>query len=161
MEQREAAEKLKELQQEHSLLAERNKYLASLLLQQWENYRRQRCRQDLILLITILQEANLVKERLDLLSRNQAEYELRVKKKPACLSPKASSERLHDVAQELRKLNKKCKELESAETAAISRCASVIEFMDLDDLYNMTRSRMETIREEKKKAQQVLKKRSK
>ena len=53
-EQSETASKLKELQQEHSILTERNTHLTTLLHQQWENYRRTRYRDDLMLLITIL-----------------------------------------------------------------------------------------------------------
>ena len=101
-EQTETASKLKELQQEHSFLTERNTHLTSLLHQQWENYRNTRYREDLILLITILHEANLVQERLHRLSQNQSEYEAQLKKKAAKPSAKASAERLKAVTMELK-----------------------------------------------------------
>ena len=62
---------------------------------------------------------------------------------------------------ELRELNKKRKELEKDEASAIDRCASVIEFMDLDDMYHMIRSKIEVLTTEKKMLQQMLKKNSK
>ena len=157
-EQSETALKLKELQKEHIILEERNTQLTSLLHQQWENYRKTRYREDLILLITILHEANLVQERLHQLSRTKSEYETQLKQKPAKPSAKASAERLKVVTMELRELNKKRKELENSEASAIDRRASVIEFMDLDDMYYMTRSKMEVLTIEKKVLQQVLKK---
>ena len=157
-EQSETASKLKELQQEHSILAERNTQLMSLLHQQWENYHRTRYREDLMLLITILHETNLVQERLHHIFHNQSEYETQLKQKPAKPSPKASAERLKTVTQELRELIKKRKEIEKAEADAIGRCASVIEFMDLDDLYHMTCSKIEVLTREKKMLQQMLKK---
>jgi hypothetical protein len=156
-EQYEAAEKLKALQQEHSLLTERSIYLGSLLHQQWENYRRHRYRQDLMLLITILQEVNLVKDRLDQLAHNKVRYEIQLNQKSANSSAKTSAERLKAVTQELRELNKKCRELEKEETSAIERCVPVIEFMDLDDMHYRTRSRMEVLSVEKKMLQQKLK----
>ena len=156
-EQSETALKLKELQQEHIILAERNTQLTSLLHQQWENYRRTRFREDLMLLITILHEANLVQERLQRLSRSKSEYEMQLKQKTAKPSAKASSERLKAVTLELRELNKKRKELEKDEASAIDRCASVIEFMDLDDMYHMTRSKIEVLTIEKKTLLQILK----
>ena len=157
-EQSETALKLKELQQEHIILAERNTQLTSLLHQQWENYRKTRYREDLMLLITILHEANLVQERLLRLSHNQSEYEAQLKQKAAKPSAKASAERLKAVTMELRELNKKRKELEKDEASAIDRCASVIEFMDLDDMYHMTSSKIEVLTTEKKMMQQMLKK---
>ena len=157
-EQSEAAAKLKEIQQEQSILSERSMYLAGLLRQQWENYRKHRYREDLMLLITILHEANLVQERLHHLSHNQAEYEAQVKERSAKPSAKASAERLKAVTLELRELNKKRKELEKDEASAIDRCASVIEFMDLDDLYHMIRSKIEVLTTEKKMLQQMLRK---
>ena len=156
-EQSETALKLKELQQEHSILTERNTHLTTLLHQQWENYRRTRYRDDLMLLITILHEANIVQERLQRLSHNQSEYEAQLKKKSVRPSAKASAERLKAVTMELRELNKKRKELEKDEASAIDRCASVIEFMDLDDLYHMIRSKIEVLTTEKKMLQQMLK----
>lgn len=156
-EQSETASKLKELKQEHSILTERNTQLTSLLHQQWENYRRTRYREDLMLLITILHEANLVQERLQQLSHNQSEYEAQLKKKAVKPSVKASAERLKAVTLELRELNKKRKELENSEASAIDRCASVIEFMDLDDMYHMIRSKIEVLTTEKKMLQQMLK----
>ena len=157
-EQSETALKLKELQQEHIILAERNTQLTSLLHQQWENYRRTRYREDLMLLITILHEANLVQERLQRLSHNQSEYESQLKQKTAKPSVKASAERLKAVTLQLKELNKKRKDLEKDEASAIDRCASVIEFMDLDDLYHMIRSKIEVLTTEKKMLQQMLKK---
>ncbi len=157
-EQSEAASKLKELQQEHNVLTERSKCLASLLHHQWESYRKLRYRQDLMLLITILYEVNLVQERLQQLSHTQTEYELQLKQKPANLSVKASAERLKAVTLELRELNKKRKELEKGEASAIDRCASVIEFMDLDDMYHMIRSKIEVLTTEKRMLQQMLRK---
>lgn len=157
-EQSETASKLKELQQEHGILTERNTHLISLLHQQWENYRRSRCREDLMLLITILHETNLVLERLQQLSRTQTKYEIQLKQKPAKPSAKASAERLKAVMLELRELNKKRKELEKDEASAIDRCASVIEFMDLDDMYHMIRSKIEVLTTEKKMLQQMLRK---
>lgn len=157
-EQSETALKLKELQQEHSILNERNTHLTSLLHQQWENYRKTRYREDLMLLITILHEANLVQERLQQLSHTQTKYEIQLKQKPAKPSVKASAERLKAVTLELRELNKKRKDLEKDEASAIGRCASVIEFMDLDDLYHMIRSKIEVLTTEKKMLQQMLKK---
>ena len=157
-EQSETALKLKELQQEHSILTGRNTHLTSLLHQQWENYRRTRYRDDLMLLITILHEANIVQERLQRLSHNQSEYEAQLKKKSVRPSAKASAERLKAVTMELRELNKKRKELENSEASAIDRCASVIEFMDLDDMYHMIRSKIEVLTTEKKMLQQMLKK---
>ena len=157
-EQSETASKLKELQQEHIILAERNTQLTSLLHLQWENYRRTRYRDDLMLLITILHEANLVQERLLRLSHNQSEYEAQLKQKAVKPSAKASAERLKAVTMELRELNKKRKELEKDEASAIDRCASVIEFMDLDDMYHMTSSKIEVLTTEKKMMQQMLKK---
>ena len=59
---------------------------------------------------------------------------------------------------QLRELNKKRKELEKDEASAIDRCASVIEFMDLDDMYHMTCSKIEVLTREKKMLQQMLKK---
>ena len=157
-EQSETASKLKELQQEHSILTERNTHLISLLHQQWENYRRTRYHDDLMLLITILHEANIVQERLLRLSHNQSEYETQLMQKPAKPSAKASAERLKAVMLELRELNKKRKDLEKDEAAALDRCASVIEFMDLDDMYHMIRSKIEVLTTEKKMLQQMLKK---
>ena len=157
-EQSETALKLKELQQEHIILAERNTQLTSLLHQQWENYRKTRFREDLMLLITILHEANLVQERLHRLSHSQSVYEMQLKQKAVKPSVKASAERLKAVTLELRELNKKRKELEKDETSAIDRCASVIEFMDLDDMYHMTRNKIEVLTMEKKMLQQMLKK---
>ena len=156
-EQSETASKLKELQQEHSILAERNTHLTSLLHQQWENYRKTRYREDLMLLITILHEANLVQERLQQLSHTQSKYEAQLKQKAVKPSVKASAERLKAVTMQLRELNKKRKELEKDEASAIDRCASVIEFMDLDDLYHMTRRKIEVLTAEKKMLQQMLK----
>ena len=157
-EQSETALKLKELQQEHSILTERNTQLTCLLHQQWENYRKTRYREDLMLLITILHEANIVQERLQRLSHNQSEYETHLKQKPAKPSVKASAERLKTVTLELRELNKKRKELEKDEADAIDRCASVIEFMDLDDMYHMIRGKIEVLTTEKKMLQQMLRK---
>ena len=157
-EQSEIASKLKDLQQEHSILKERSTHLSSLLRQQWGNYRRTRYREDLMLLITILHEANLVRERLQQLSHNQSEYEAQLKQKTAKPSAKASAEQLKAVTIELKELNKKRKELEKSEASAIDRCASVIEFMDLDDMYHMTRSKIEVLTSEKKMLQQMLKK---
>ena len=156
-EQSETALKLKELQKEHIILEERNTQLTSLLHQQWENYRRTRYRDDLMLLITILHEANLVQERLQRLSHNQSEYEAQLKKKAVKPSVKASAERLKAVTMQLRELNKKRKELEKDEASTIDRCASVIEFMDLDDMYHMIRSKIEVLTMEKKMLQQMLK----
>ena len=156
-EQSETASKLKELQHEQSVLSERNTQLTSLLHQQWENYRRTRYREDLMLLITILHEANLVQERLHRLSHNQSEYEAQLRKKAVKPSAKASAERLKAVTMELKELNKKRKELEKDEASAIDRCASVIEFMDLDDMYHMTRSKIEVLTIEKKTLLQILK----
>lgn len=160
-EQSETASKLKELQQKHSILAERNTQLMSLLHQQWENYRKHRYHKDLILLITILHEANLVQERLHRLSRTQTEYEAQLKQKTAKPSVKASAERLKAVTLELRELNKRRKEIEKDEASAIDSCASVIEFMDLDDIYQMTCSKIEVLTIEKKTLQQTLKKQEK
>lgn len=157
-EQSEIASKLKELQQEHSILTERNTHLTSLLHQHWENYRKTRYREDLMLLITILHETNLVQERLQQLSHTKSEYETQLKQKTAKPSAKASAERLKAVTMELRELNKKRKELEKDEASAIDRCASVIEFMDLDDLYHMIRSKIEVLTTEKKMLQQMLRK---
>lgn len=157
-EQTEIASKLKELQQEHIILTERNTYLSSLLHQQWENYRKTRYREDLMLLITILHEANLVQERLQQLSNTQTEYETQLKHKATKPSVRASAERLKAVTLELRELNKKRKELEKDEASAIDRCASVIEFMDLDDMYHMIRSKVEVLTTEKKMLQQMLRK---
>lgn len=157
-EQSEAASKLKKLQQEYSNLSERNTQLTSLLHQQWENYRKTRYREDLMLLITILHEANLVQERLQRLSHNQSEYEAQLKQKSAKLSAKAPAERLKTVTLELRELNKKRKELENSEASAIDRCASVIEFMDLDDMHHMIRSKIEVLTTERKMLQQMLRK---
>ena len=159
-EQSETASKLKELQQEHSILVERNTQLMSLLHQQWENYHRTRYREDLMLLITILHETNLVQERLQRISHNQSEYESQLKQKTAKPSVKTSAERLKAVTLELRELNKKRKEIEKDEASAIDRCASVIEFMDLDDLYHMIRSKIEFLTTEKKMLQQMLKKKN-
>ena len=156
-EQSEAAEKLKELHQEHSILTERNTHLTSLLHQQWENYRKTRYREDLMLLITILHEANLVQESLQHLSHTQTKYETQLKQKTAKPSAKASAERLKAVTLELRELNKKRKEIEKDEASAIDRCASVIEFVDLDDLYHMICSKIEVLTTEKKMLQQMLK----
>ena len=111
-----------------------------------------------MLLITILHEANLVQERLQRLSHNQSEYEAQLKKKAVKPSVKASAERLKAVTMQLRELNKKRKELEKDEASAIDRCASVIEFMDLDDMYHMTCSKIEVLTREKKMLQQMLKK---
>ena len=157
-EQSEIASKLKELQQEHSILTERNTHLISLLHQQWDNYRKTRYREDLILLITILHEANLVQERLQRLSHSKSEFETQLKQKTVKPSAKASVERLKAVTLQLRELNKKRKDLEKDEASAIDRCASVIEFMDLDDMYHMTRSKIEVMTTEKKMLQQILRK---
>ena len=157
-EQSETASKLKELQQEQSIMIERSTHLASLLRQQWENYRKTRCREDLILLITILHEANLVQERLQQLSHTQTKYETQLKQKTAKPSVKASAERLKAVTLQLKELNKKRKDLEKDEASAIDRCASVIEFMDLDDMYHMIRSKIEVMTTEKKMLQQMLRK---
>lgn len=157
-EQSETALKLKELQQEHSILTERNTQLTSLLHQQWENYRRTRYRDDLMLLITILHETNLVQAQLHHLFHNQSEYETQLKQKPVKTSVKASADQLKTVTLKLRELNKKRKEIEKDEADAINRCASVIEFMDLDDLYHMTCSKIEVLTREKKMLQQMLKK---
>ena len=111
-----------------------------------------------MLLITILHETNLVLERLQQLSHAQTEYETQLKQKTPKLSVKTSAERLKSVTQELRELNKKRKELEKDEASAIDRCASVIEFMDLDDMYHMIRSKIEVLTTEKKMLQQMLRK---
>ena len=92
------------------------------------------------------------------LSHNQSEYETQLKQKPVRPSAKASAERLKAVTMELKELNKKRKELEKDEASAIDRYASVIEFMDLDDMYHMTLSKIEVLTTEKKMLQQVLKK---
>jgi hypothetical protein len=157
-EQSEIASKLKDLQQEHSILKERSTHLSSLLHQQWDNYRRTRYREDLMLLITILHEANLVKERITRLSSNQADYEGQLKQKQVKPSSKTSAERLKAVTLELRELNKKRKGLEKDESDAIERCVSVIEFMDLEDMYQMTQSKTEVLTTEKKMLQKMLKK---
>ena len=157
-EQIEAALKLKEILQEQSGLTARNSYLTSLLHQQWENYRKTRYREDLMLLIAILHEANLVQERLQQLYRTQTKYETQLKKKTVKPFAKASAERLKAVLLELRKLNKKRKDLEKDEASAIDRCAPVIEFMDLDDMYHMIRSKIEVLTTEKKMLQKVLRK---
>ena len=157
-EQSETASKLKELQQEHSIMIERSTYPTSLLHQQWVNYRKTRYREDLMLLITILHEANLVQKRLQQLSHTQSKYEAQLKQKTVKSSAKASVERLKAVTLRLRELNKKRKEIEKDEADAINRCASVIEFMDLDDLYHMTCSKIEVLTREKKMLQQMLKK---
>ncbi len=156
-EQSEAAIKLKELQKEHSSLSKRFTVLSSLLRQQWENYRKTRYRQDLMLLITILHEVNLVRERLDHLSRNETVYEQQLRQNPSNPSSKVSAERLKTVTMELKELNKKRKEAEKEEAAAIDRCASVIEFMDLNDVYAMTCNKIEVLTTEKKMLQQLLK----
>ena len=160
-EQSDTTSKLKELHQEQSTLTERNTYLSSLLHQQWENYRKYRYREDLMLLITILHEANLVQERLQQLSNTQTKYESQLKQKPIKTSIKASAERLKAVTLKLRELNKKRKEIEKDEADAINRCASVIEFMDLDDLYHTICSKIEVLTTEKKMLQQTLKKQEK
>lgn len=157
-EQVEAAEKLRTIEQEKAVLSERVAYLIPLLSQQWENYRRHRCRDDLMLLIGILHEANLVQERLQQLSRKQTEYESQLKQKPAKTPIKDTAERLKAVMLELRVLNKKRKEIEKDEASAIDRCASVIEFMDLDDMYHMICGKIEVLTTEKKMLQQMLKK---
>ena len=90
-------------------------------------------------------------------THNQSEYEAQLKKKAVKPSVKASAERLKAVTMQLRELNKKRKELEKDEASAIDRCASVIEFMDLDDLYHMTRRKIEVLTAEKKMLQQMLK----
>ncbi len=156
-EQSEAAARLKDIQKEKSILSERSMYLTDLLRQQWENYRKTRYREDLMLLITILQDVNLVKERLDKLSHSETEYEAQVKHRPIKPSTKASAERLKAVTEELRELNKKRRDIEKDETSAIDKCASVIEFIDLDDMYHMTRSKIEVLTTEKKMLQQMLK----
>ena len=112
----------------------------------------------MILLITILHEANLVQERLQRLSHSKTEYETQLKQKTVKPSAKASAERLKAVTLQLRELNKKRKDLEKDEASAIDRCASVIEFMDLDDMYHMTRSKIEVMTTEKKMLQQILRK---
>ena len=157
-EQSEAAEKLKKLQQEQHVLTERNTYLTSLLHQQWENYRKHRYHKDLMLLITILHEINLVQEQLHLLSHNQSEYETQLKQKSVKSSVKGSAEQLKTVTLKLREKNKKRKEIEKAEADAIDRCVSVIEFMDLDDMYHTICSKIEVLTTEKKMLQQMLKK---
>ena len=111
-----------------------------------------------MLLITILHEANLVQERLQHLSHTQTKYETQLKQKPAKPSAKASADRLKAVTLQLRELNKKRKDLEKDEATAIDRCASVIEFMDLDDMYHMIRSKIEVLTTEKRMLQQLLKK---
>ncbi len=58
---------------------------------------------------------------------------------------------------ELRELNKKQKEIEKNQVDAIARCATVIEFMDLDDMFYMNRSKIEILTTEKKMLQQTLK----
>ena len=110
-----------------------------------------------MLLITILHEANLVRERLQQLSRTKTEYEIQLKQKTVKSSAKASAERLKVVTLRLRELNKKRKEIEKDETSAIDRCA---EFMDLDDMYHMIRSKIEVLTTEKKMMQQMLKKKN-
>ena len=111
-----------------------------------------------MLLITILHEANLVRERLQHLSHTQTKYETQLKQKDVKSSAKASAERLKAITLQLRELNKKRKELEKDEASAIDRCASVIEFMDLDDMYHMIRSKIEVLTTEKKMLQQMLRK---
>ncbi len=157
-EQSEAVVKLKELQMEHSSLSERFTVLSSLLRQQWENYRKTRYRQDLMLLITILHEANLVREQLVHNSHCQTVYDEQLKQKPSKPSARSSVERLKVVNMELKELNKKRKEAEKEEAAVIDRCASVIEFMDLNDVYAITCNKIEVLTTEKKMLQQMLKK---
>ncbi len=157
-EQSEAASKLKDLRQEQDLLTERSTYLTSLLRQQWENYRKHRYRQDLMLLISVLHEVNVVRERLQLLSRNLSECEQQLKQRSPKVSVKAAAERLKTVTLELKELNKRCREAEKEEAAAIERCVSVIEFMDFNDVYQLIRNKIEVLTTEKKMLQQVLKK---
>ena len=120
-EQSEIASKLKEMQLEQNLLTDRNTYLTSLLRQQWENYSKTRFPEDLMLLITILQEVNRVQEQLKILSSNQSIYEKQWSQKTVKSSAKAASDRLKAVAMELRALNKRRKEAEKVEAAAIQR----------------------------------------
>lgn len=157
-EQSEIASKLKEMQLEQNLLTDRNTYLTSLLRQQWENYSKTRFPEDLMLLITILQEVNRVQEQLKILSSNQSIYEKQWSQKTVKSSAKAASDRLKAVAMELRALNKRRKEAEKVEAAAIQRCAPVIEFMDLNDVYQMIQYKIEVLTAEKKSLRQLLKK---
>ena len=100
-------------------MSERDTYLIPLLRQQWENYRKTRHRQDLMLLITILHEVNLVREHLQQISHTEAEYTAQLKQKTAKPTAKASAERLKAVALELRELNRKRKDAEKEEAEAI------------------------------------------
>lgn len=149
------AEKLKEIRQEHSILTERYSCLLSLLQQQWENYRKRRYRQDLMLLISILHEANLVKEQMESVTRNLSNYETMPKQKKTDVT--ASAERLKAVTSELRELNRKRKEAEKNEAAAVADCVPVIVFMDLEDIYQTVSKKIEVLTVEKKSLQQMLK----
>lgn len=148
-------EKMKELRQEHSILTERYSCLLSLLQQQWENYRKRRYRQDLMLLISILHEANLVKEQMESVTRNLSNYETMPKQKKTDVT--ASAERLKAVTSELRELNRKRKEAEKNEAAAVADCVPVIVFMDLEDIYQTVSKKIEVLTVEKKSLQQMLK----
>ena len=149
------AEKLKEIRQEHSILTERYSGLLSLLQQQWQNYCKRRNRQDLMLLISILHEANLVKEQMESVSRDLSNYETMPKQKKTAAT--ASAERLKAVTTELRELNRKRKEAEKNEAAAVAECVPVIVFMDLEDIYQTVSKKIEVLTVEKKSLQQMLK----
>ena len=148
-------EKMKELRQEHSILTERYSCLLSLLQQQWQNYCKRRNRQDLMLLISILHEANLVKEQMESVSRDLSNYETMPKQKKTDVT--ASAERLKAVTSELRELNRKRKEAEKNEAAAVADCVPVIVFMDLEDIYQTVSKKIEILTIEKKSLQQMLK----
>ena len=148
-------EKMKELRQEHSILTERYSCLLSLLQQQWQNYCKRRNRQDLMLLISILHEANLVKEQMESVSRDLSNYETMPKQKK--IAATASAERLKAVTTELRELNRKRKEAEKNEAAAVADCVPVIVFMDLEDIYQTVSKKIEVLTVEKKSLQQMLK----
>lgn len=108
-EQSEAATNIKECQRQQALLSQRKIALASLLQQQWENYRTNRVWNDLLLLLTMLSESNLIDGQLEHWKNRQAEYEQQMKQKPAQIPSSVLSERIKNISSELRELNKQKK----------------------------------------------------
>ena len=108
-----------------------------------------------MLLISILHEANLVKEQMESVTRNLSNYETMPKQKKSTAT--ASAERLKAVTAELRELNRKRKEAEKNEAAAVADCVPVIVFMDLEDIYQTVSKKIEVLTVEKKSLQQMLK----
>lgn len=156
-EQSEAATNIKECQRQQALLSQRKIALASLLQQQWENYRTNRVWNDLLLLLTMLSESNLIDGQLEHWKNRQAEYEQQMKQKPAQIPSSVLSERIKNISSELRELNKQKKAAEKEAANALAQSVSVMEFMQVEDIVQLILTKISTLTKEKKALQQKVK----